>query len=490
MRDIYEAVYRSQPEEHASAALSISGAVPADLKGTFLRNGPGLMQLGDDAYLNFLDGHALIVGVTFADGRARFRSRYVRTPLYAAETAQHTVLARRPFTNRPQRWTNLFALKFGNSVMHDVYAWGDGEQRRVVAGNDFGHFALDPRTLATLGPETWSGAAPEGKSEMGPMPYPDPHTGRLIAWLKQPGGLKPDALAFVEIDAAFRVAKRTPFWPLAAAPAIVHDQRASAGWYIATEQALRLKPAQAIWGASTAYDALVTPPGGTATLLLASRSDPTALIRVPLPAPIQVAFHILNAFDQGAHVVVDLVTYGGRVGFEAAAPRPLRERTGHAPSDGPLPTPVRFVVDPARGQVVETRKLSDLPGEAPEVADSVMGKPYRYAYVPTSNGADLPDRGAYFYFGALAKLDVESGASEVWNAGSDALVSPCAFVQRPAAASEDDGWLLAYVLREPSTQVVILDARALTRGPVATLDLGVHLPGTSHVRWAPDVALD
>ncbi|HKU42812.1 MAG TPA: carotenoid oxygenase family protein [Polyangiales bacterium] len=487
MHAVYEAVFRSQPDEHAFAIERVRGAIPSDLHGTLLRSGPGLMQLGD-AYLNFFDGHALIAGVSFANGSARFRSRFVRTPLYEAETKRRTVLQRRPFSNRPQRWSNLFAIKFGNSAMHDVYAWGEGAARRVVAGNDFGHFALDPRTLATLGPETWQGAAPAG-TELAPMPYRDPHSGRLIGWIKRPGAVKPDAISFVELDAEFRVAKQTPFLPLAAAPAIVHDQRATDRFYVATEQALRLQAAPALWGAVTAYEALIAPAGSTATLLVVPRENANALLRVALPAPVQIAFHVVNAFDSGEHVVVDLVTYDGRVGFEAAAPRAQRERSGHAPSDGPLPTLRRYVVDPRAARVVSERKLCELPGEAPEIADGFMGRPYAYAYLPTLGSAQPPDRGAFFYYGALAKHALERGTSEVWDAGLGAVVSPCAFVPRPAAASEDDGWLLSYVLRESSSELAVLDAQRLAAGPVATLELGVPLPGVSHVRWAADLQL-
>ena len=158
---IHEAIYRNQPEEHAFRIQRIRGTIPRDLSGTFLRTGPGLIELGDAA-LNLFDGHALIAGVSFDAGRATFRSRFVRTPLYESETEQRTVLARRPFTNRPKRWSNLFALKFGNSAMHDVYVWGEGKHQRVVAGNDAGHFALDAHTLETLGAETWGGAAAAG----------------------------------------------------------------------------------------------------------------------------------------------------------------------------------------------------------------------------------------------------------------------------------------------------------------------------------------
>jgi all-trans-8'-apo-beta-carotenal 15,15'-oxygenase len=488
-RAIHETVFRSQPEEHAFRVERVTGSIPSDLTGTIFRSGPGLMQVGD-AYLSFFDGHALIAGVSFVAGSARFRSRYVRTPLYESETSARTVLMRRPFTNRPRRWSNLFAIKFGNSAMHDVYVWGQGDQQRVVAGNDFGHFALHPRTLETIGPETWGGAAPAG-SEVAPMPYADPHSGHLVGWVKRPGGLKPDAIRFVELDRSFRVAKETALLPLAAAPVIVHDQRASKAWYVATEQSLRLRAADALWGAVTAYEALATPGNATATLLLVSRTEPNKLVRVALPAPVQIAFHVVNAFDRGTDVCVDLATYAGRIGFEAAAPKVLRDRRGNVQTHGPAPTLMRYIVDPVAGRVIESRKLAELPGDAPEVADAVMGSPYRFAYVPTLGASDdPPDRGAFFYYGALAKLDVESGETQTWSAGPDGLVSPCAFVPRPAAASEDDGWLLSYVLRESGAQVAILDAKSLEAGPVATLELGIHLPGVSHVRWAAGLQLD
>jgi carotenoid cleavage dioxygenase-like enzyme len=85
---------------------------------------------------------------------------------------------------------------------------------------------------------------------------------------------------------------------------------------------------------------------------------------------------------------------------------------------------------------------------------------------------------------------VQSGATSTWSAGPGALLSPPAFVPRQAAASEDDGWLLAYSVRDGGAGVAIVDARSIEAGPVATLELGIHLPGVSHVRWAPELALD
>ena len=485
LRPIHEAVFRSQPEERAAAITDVRGTIPAGLRGTFLRSGPGLMQVGNDA-LDFFDGHALIAGVTFEDGAARFRSRFVRSPLYLEETAKKRLKKRRVFTNLPARWSNFFALDLGNSAMHDVYAWGG----KVVAGNDPGHFALDARTLETLGPERFGGAAAKGQ-EMGPMPYRDPKSGRLVGWIKKVGGASPDALSFVELDERFAVVTQTPFHRLAASPVIVHDQRATERFYVAVEQAPRLSAAKAIWGATTIYECFQTPPGATATLLLAPRGRDGALVRVPLPAPLEVAFHVINAFDEGeGRLVVDVVAYGGRIGFSAAAPKALRDATGAHPTQGPLPTPTRLVVDTLAGRVLEHKKLGELPGEAPEVNDAVMGAPYRFAYFPTARpNADLPDRGGYFFYDGISKLDVTTGATRAWHADGEAVVSPVSFAARPGGGDEDDGWILAYVLRATGAEVVVLDARALEAGPVATLGLGTHLPGVSHVRFASDVML-
>lgn len=383
------------------------------------------------------------------------------------------------FTNLPARWANLLNVDLGNNAMHDVYPWGD----RVYAGNDPGHFALDGETLATLGPEDWGGAAKPGMN-MSPMPNPDPTTGRLIGWLSIPGKTKPDTLSFVELDQAMRVVKQTPFHPLGAAPVLVHDHRATANYYVAVEQAARLSLPGFLWGKGTLWDALRWP--GSATLLVVPREGGGPLVRVPLPGAV-IAFHVINAYEDGERLVVDLVTYDAPIQFSAAAPRALRARVGAVIADGPVPTPTRYTVDPRSGALVHQAPLGDRMGEAPEVRDDRMGQPYRYAYLCSPGIAKPEDRGAYFLYGGLSKIDTHTGATTAWSDAPSCTVSPCAFVARPGSTEEDDGWLLAWTVdteEETGASVVVLDARDIAAGPVARIHLGIHLPGTSHTRWA------
>ncbi len=61
------------------------------------------------------------------------------------------------------------------------------------------------------------------------------------------------------------------------------------------------------------------------------------------------------------------------------------------------------------------------------------------------------------------------------------------FTPRPGAAEEDDGWLLAveYQADRHRSRLVILDAKDLEGGPVATAELNHHIPQGFHGNFAP-----
>lgn len=63
------------------------------------------------------------------------------------------------------------------------------------------------------------------------------------------------------------------------------------------------------------------------------------------------------------------------------------------------------------------------------------------------------------------------------------------FVPRPGGVDEDDGWLLVMVYRAATdtSDVVILDARAIDAGPVATVHLPRRVPAGFHGAWVPRV---
>jgi carotenoid cleavage dioxygenase len=63
----------------------ILGALPRDLAGTYLRNGPNCRFTPIGSYTYPLDGDGMVHAVRIEEGRATYRNRFVRTPAMAAE---------------------------------------------------------------------------------------------------------------------------------------------------------------------------------------------------------------------------------------------------------------------------------------------------------------------------------------------------------------------------------------------------------------------
>ena len=71
-------------EEITASDLPVTGQVPAELSGRYLRNGPNPLGLDDPNYHWFL-GAGMVHGVRLRDGRAEwYRNRWVRSKAVAA----------------------------------------------------------------------------------------------------------------------------------------------------------------------------------------------------------------------------------------------------------------------------------------------------------------------------------------------------------------------------------------------------------------------
>ncbi len=59
------------------------------------------------------------------------------------------------------------------------------------------------------------------------------------------------------------------------------------------------------------------------------------------------------------------------------------------------------------------------------------------------------------------------------------------FAPRDGGVEEDDGWLITFVndLREARSELVVLDARAVSEGPVARMKLPRRVPFGFHAEW-------
>ncbi|EOD18175.1 hypothetical protein EMIHUDRAFT_447970 [Emiliania huxleyi CCMP1516] len=182
----------------------IEGRIPSALRGTVFRNGPGNFERGGQRYEHVLDGDGLLCrwSLDGATGRARFASRFVRTPEYAAEEAADTVLHRNTFGTQPAsgplgELENAFDLVLKNPANTNVQSWGG---KLLALWEAALPCRIDPDTLEYVGRETFDGLLPDGAltvaSGIGPEvdaslglgvaftahPREDRKRGRVVGW--------------------------------------------------------------------------------------------------------------------------------------------------------------------------------------------------------------------------------------------------------------------------------------------------------------------
>lgn len=474
-------LFTEAPVAANGAAACVAGALPDGLSGTLLRNGGGRFRVGPDALCAF-DAHGAVVGLTLADGAAAWRAAIVETPVWKQELAAGKITTRRIFTNKPGGWTaNALRLDLGagNGANHDVYAWNGV----VYATDSPGHYALDTQ-LKTTSEQRWG--SPRGHN-LAPMPRIDPTHKRLVSYLVDPGTLRPDKLAFIEFDEAGQEIVRTPYFPLAAGPSVIHGHAFSDAWYVVAEMPAKLNPAGAVFGTNTIWRSLQWPKDASASFVIVPRGRPGNPVRVPLPGA-TVVFHALNAFDEGDKLVVYATAYRGVPGLWLVHPD-IMANLPEGPHGSPPAQLMRYVIDVAKGELVEAKVLNDTPTEACDVDPRFRGKAHRYLWgpVPGTGGASLPDLFGTFH--AVARFDAETGALDTWDAGPERFCSPPAFVARPGSDIEGDGWILVWLSTPDTTLVAVLDAMNVAAGPLALLDIGLPLPMVTHTRFAPDVRL-
>ncbi|EER18632.1 cartenoid oxygenase, putative, partial [Perkinsus marinus ATCC 50983] len=68
------------------------GKIPLDIRGTFIRNGPGVLEVYGEELRHPIDGDGLVVALAFRDGKAHLRSRFVSTFSHVEEEAAGRML--------------------------------------------------------------------------------------------------------------------------------------------------------------------------------------------------------------------------------------------------------------------------------------------------------------------------------------------------------------------------------------------------------------
>ena len=444
-------------EEITAFDLPVTGRLPAELSGRYLRNGPNPLGLDDPSY-RFREGHwflgpGMVHGVRLRGGKAEwYRNRWVRSQQLAE--AMDEKWPGGPVHNDMDFAANTHIIAHAGRYLATVEA---GPLPYELSGE-----------LDTLGPCDFSGTLPGGFAAHTKL---DRRTGELHAvayfWAW-------DHIQHVIVGVDGRVSRATSI-PVAGGP-MMHDFALTGRYVVLFDLPVTLSLDLVADGAKLPY---AWNPAHPARVGLLPRDGGPAGVRWFEVDPCWVS-HTLNAYDDGARVIVDLVRYGDA--YDVAA------LTG----PGRL-TLDRWIIDPVAGQVTR-RGLDDRPQEFPRADERVTGRPHRYGYsavIGAVGHATLSPSGGFAddaFSNALLKHDLTAGTVQVHDFGQDATAGEAVFAPAAPDAAEDDGYLMAYIHNPDrgAADLVILAAQDFTADPIARVHLPARIPLGFHGSWIPD----
>ena len=427
--------YAPVQQEITAFDLPVEGAIPPEITGLYLRNGPN-PKSGWSAHWFLGDG--MLHGVRLEGGRASwYRNRWVRTRSLEE---------------------GLSFVREDGSVDRSV-----GVANTAVVAHARRIFALVESSLPTevtgeletLGPYDFGGRL---DTAMTAHPKLCPTTGELHFFGY---AFAPPFLTYHRADAAGKLVQSEVIE--VPGPTMIHDFAITRGRVVFMDLPVVFDPALVAEGRfpyrwSDEYGARVgiMPRGGSNIDVRWFEVEPCYV------------FHPLNAWDDGDAVGVDVVRY-----------RELwrKDSQGFEPA-----TLHRWRLDLATGRASE-QALDDRPIEFPRVDERRVGLPHRFGWAVASPTSVVEPS-------SLVKYDLASGKVEAHVFGAGFAPGEGVFVPASGRAGEDEGFVLAYVYdaSRDGSELVILDAASFGERPVARIRLPQRVPFGFHGAWLPDPA--
>lgn len=461
---LYEGWGRPMRSESTVRGLElIEGHLPEGLEGTWYRGGPDRQYPSMFEEDVFIDGEGMAHMFRFADGQVDYLSRWVRTQRYILqEKAKRSLFGR--YRNRYTNDPSVEGASNGTANTNVIYHAG----KLLVLKEDDLPYEVDPDTLETIGKYDHDGQVKA--VSLSAHPKVDTVRDRLYTFSYQAKGDATTDIVFYEFDPDGRIADEIWFdMPYAACVhdfAITDDYAVFPFFPLITDmENIKKGGAYYQWHADKETMVAVVPRGGTKEDIRWFRGPATS------------AGHMMNAFQDGSKVCLDLCLYDGNC--FPFFPTPDGRNTEPVP-----PILTRMTFDLARNdEAFEKRPIMAIPCEMPRTDDRIQGRPYEKGYVITGRSEDGSS--------VIGCVDVETGAMEVWSPGPLSSVQEPQFVPRTADAAAGDGWLLVIVnrLEHGYSDLAILDAQNIAEGPVALYRMPVRVRSTFHGTWVPEETL-
>jgi carotenoid cleavage dioxygenase-like enzyme len=452
-------IFAPVSREITASDLKVTGEIPRDLDGVYLRNGPNPIYNPRGRY-HWFDGDGMVHALEFRDCKATYRNRWIRTEAFRAEREAGRSLwpglMDRPDPRAPRGAGSDGWLKdTANTdiLFHNGYAYALWYQCGLP-------YRLDARTLETLGAENFGGTLRRTVSAHAKV---DPATHELLFF---DYSTKPPYLTYNVVSAAGELKHHAPIdLP---GPRLPHDMAITAHHSILMDLPLFWDPELLARGVHkvTFFPEL---PSRFAVL---PRYGTDADVKW-FEAPAGYIYHVVNAREDGDEIIMDAC--------RVVDPAPSSTR-----GEGELARMKAFLRLEARmfrwrfnltTGASKEEQLDDAKTEWPSINRAHTGRGSRYSY-----NAMVP------HYEGLVKYDYQRGTSEKFLYGPGRTSNEAPFAPRIGARDEDDGYVMTFVAdanARGTGEAIILDAKNFASGPIARIEIPQSVPAGFHATWVP-----
>lgn len=443
-------------QEVTATDLKVLGDLPPDLNGMFVRNGPN-PQFPPAQHYHWFEGDGLLHGVNISNGKATYRNRYVRTRAFNLEREASRALWTSFTDTAPPKERPPEPFK---NVANTALVWHDDRLLALWEGG--APHEIKVPELETVGAYTYGGKL---ASAFTAHPKVDAVTGEMMFFGYS--FMQPPYLQYSVVSASGELLRTVPIdIPVGV---MMHDFAITEHYTIFMDLPLTFRPERLQRGEPGFMFEMDTP----SRFGILPRHADNSNIRW-FEAPACYVWHTLNAYEDGDSVIL----IGCRMNGTTALTPTVESRANKMD----IPVLHRWRFNLATGAVTE-EALDDVISEFPRVNEQLLGRPTRYGYTARSIRTQTPR------FDALIKYDLTGNSlatrSQTHEYGRGRYGGEPAFVPRPGATEEDDGWLLTFVRDEveETSELIVVSAKDITAEPVARILIPHRVPYGFHGAW-------
>ncbi len=420
--------------------LEVEGQIPADLNGVLLRNGPN-PQFDPKGHYHWFEGDGMLHAIRIKNGNASYDNRWVRTQKFVAENEAGHALLNSDLT--AEESTEISTNTANTNIVY--------YNRNLLALNEGASpVSIQLSNLHTIGDFTYQGQATRALTA---HPRYDFKRKELLTYSYIDEDLK---LMYYRFDQKNKkMDEKAINWPYCA---MMHDFVNTENYVIfpvfpCTLSFERMYNGQNIFmweGDELNTFFIITDKSGNEVSRI--ETDPCYV------------YHFANAYEDNDHIIVDA--------FVANVSPLMPDRHGKVASKKDCDTRLARWTFNLKDNTHHLNYIDDRTGEFPRFDERFNGLPYQYIYCC---GRDDEAKS----FDRIMCYDMINNQKTEHYFDGDTPSEPV-FV--PKSSKEGDGYLLTVVYRQQQdiSEVIILDANAIDKAPLAVIKIPHRIPFGFH----------